>query len=190
MKSNTLLARESSQLLIIDFQEKLARVMEGGKSVEDKLIRLVEVSEILGVPSIVTEQYPKGLGPTTEPLAAALRRHNRFQPIEKTMFSCCGVPAFDAKLRESGDFRGQLVVTGIETHVCVLQTVIGCLATEYQVFVVADAVTSRSRQDYQAALDRMARLGATIVTFEMVIFEWLRRAGTSEFKLVQRFITG
>ncbi|MFC1849441.1 isochorismatase family protein [candidate division CSSED10-310 bacterium] len=182
-----LLSKASSLLLIVDFQERLARAMSQKDQVEDRIIRLVEIAHQLHVPCFVTEQYSKGLGSTTPDLARVLTNCECYQPIEKLHFSCFGSPEFNTVMKNYSS-RSNLIVTGIETHVCVLQTVHDALMNNYAVYTVADASTSRSVIDYKYGLKRMRDMGAHIVTFEMVVFEWLRQAGTPEFKTIHKFI--
>lgn len=183
-----LIKRELSLFVLIDFQEKLANVMEAKHDVESKISRFIEITQHLGVPLIVTEQYPKGIGQTTEDLITVLENYGLYQPLEKIRFSCFGESNFENALKEHKK-RRQLILTGIETHVCVLQTAFDALEQGYEVFIVSDAITSRSPIDYDRALYRMQMAGCSIVTFEMVVFEWLRQAGTPEFKTVHKYVT-
>lgn len=173
----TLIEREKSCLLLVDVQEKLARVEYQSEQLIKHCRWLLEAAGDLQVPVLATEQYPVGLGPTVAPL------RNLLDPdgiIEKTEFSCCAAAGFPEKIAALG--RSQIIVAGIEAHVCVLQTVHDLLDEGYTVFLVADAVSSRSLQDKELAIRRMGNAGAIIVSREMVLFEWLRKAGTPEFK--------
>lgn len=145
--------------------------------------KLLEGMKVLEVPILVTEQYPKGLGPTASALAGSM---GEAEKIEKLTFSCCGSDKFWELLFQLK--RKQVVVTGMETHVCVLQTVLDLLANDYQVHVPAPATCSRHEEDRQNALRRMERAGAVLTNTESVLFELLRRAGTDEFKAVQKII--
>ncbi len=126
---------------------------------------------------VATEQYPKGLGRTVEPIRALLDADGI---REKLSFGCCGIEGFVDELWGLG--RSQVVVVGIEAHVCVQQTVLGLLAAGFEVYVCADAVSSRRPLDRWAALDRLRQAGAVVTTTEAVTFEWLEVAGTAEFK--------
>jgi hypothetical protein len=139
-------------------------------------------ARILSVPVFGTEQYPKGLGRTADELASRLGATR-----EKVVFSCTPVLGW-GHAAEIADDRDQVVVAGMETHVCVMQTVLDLIAGGFRVYVPADAVASRSELDWRIALDRMASSGATITTVESVLFEWCERAGTPEFKDIQKLI--
>ncbi|MBN2384466.1 isochorismatase family protein [bacterium] len=186
MRTN-MLARESALVVLIDFQEKLVRVMSARETVEDRIGRLVKAAGILEVPIIVTEQYPAGLGRTTAGLIGAMAPYNYYEPVEKIAFSCFGEPSFLERLA-THQGRPQLVLVGIESHVCVLQTAFDARDKGFEVFIAADAVCSRSEKDYHIALERMKLNGITIVTFEMVAFEWLRRTDLPEFRAVHKLI--
>lgn len=176
-------AMQASQslLLVIDIQERLAPAIAHVDALVQENIRLLRVASELSVPFLYTEQYPKGLGSTVsalqEPLASA-------SFYEKIHFSAVREPGFREQLAAFD--RKHIVVTGTETHVCVLQTVLDLLALDYHVFVVTDAVSSRSLDNKDRALARMAQAGAHIVSSEMVIFEWLERAGTDQFRAISK----
>jgi nicotinamidase-related amidase len=144
---------------------------------------LLQAAPLLEVPVVVTEQYPKGLGPTIPAVASHL---GDAPVIEKTAFSCWGEEAFRAKVREIG--RDQIIVAGIEAHVCVLQTVLDLLAGGYEVHLVTDAVGSRARRNYEVAVRRADQAGALLASTEMVLFQLLRDATAPQFKAVQRLI--
>jgi nicotinamidase-related amidase len=175
-----LLARDKSQLLIVDVQKKLLSAMSDQRVVE-RCVRLVRAARTLEVPITFSEQYPLGLGPTVEPLREALGHAGSV--IEKVEFSCLkNAPLRERlhELREQG--RPQVVIGGTEAHVCVAQTTIDLEDQGYEAFVVADAVSSRDEASCRLALARMLKAGADIVDSEMVVFEWLAKAGTPEFK--------
>jgi nicotinamidase-related amidase len=176
------LASETSRLLIVDVQEKLLPLIPVAERLVHNCRRLLDGAKIVSVPAFATEQYPKGLGLTKAQLA------ERLGPIpDKDCFSC--VPVLDwGTASELTDDRDQIVVAGMETHVCVLQTVLDLIAGGFRVHVPADAVASRSEMDWQIALERMASSGATITTVESVLFEWCRQAGTPVFKEIQKLI--
>lgn len=170
-----------SGLLVIDVQQRLVPVIDGSQRLVSQIDRLVQAANLLDVPMAATVQYPKGLGPLVEPLAIGLP-----SPEEKLDFSaavCRG--ALDHWAAES---RDQIIVTGIETHVCVLQTVLDLLAEGQRPHVVADAVSSRNVQDGQVAIDQMRDAGAVIMTSEAVLFQWLSSAAHPAFKSISQLI--
>jgi nicotinamidase-related amidase len=171
-----LLSRERAALIVVDVQEAFRRY-EAFERVALAAGRLVEAARILELPVIASEQYPRGLGHTAPEVGLG-----ELQPIEKSVFSAVRAEGFDLHGRQ------QAVVCGIETHVCVSQTVHDLLASGVEVHVPADAVGSRHDIDYERGLERMARAGAVIGTVEAVLFELLERAGTPEFKAVQKLI--
>ncbi len=178
--------REAAQYLLVDVQTQLFSVMseEDRKTVEKNTSILVAGMKELGVPVVVTEQYTKGLGVTIESLKVGLG--DLYQPIEKLAFSCWGEPPIREKLQSLG--KKQVVISGIETHVCILQTVLDLIANGYEVHVVADAICSRFRSDREYALRMMEKMGAVITTTEIVLFQMLEVAGGPQFKAVSRLV--
>ena len=182
-----LLARDKSQLLIIDLQDKLLAAVSGKDRVLDRCVRLVQAAKALSVPITVSQQYPAGLGPTADALRDALG--NAGPILDKVEFSCLRNEALRERLhdiRRRG--RPQVVIGGIEAHVCVVQTAIDLEEQGFEAFVVADAVASRSKTSRKLALTRLLKAGADVVDSEMVVFEWLERAGTPEFKALQGLV--
>jgi nicotinamidase-related amidase len=175
-----LLDRKRSALVLIDFQERLFPSVCEHARVLARIDLLLCAANLLQVPLLLTEQYPKGLGNTIEEIRKALPEA---QPLTKIHFSCVAEPGFKERL--SSLHRDQIVLAGIETHICVAQTALDLAAQGERVFVVADATSSRRPLDAQIALQRLDRCGLTILTAESVVFEWLRRAGTDEFKALQ-----
>lgn len=175
-----LMRADASRLVVVDVQQRLVPAMHDATRVVDACAWLVGVAQRLGVPVAVTEQYPQGLGATVEPLRALV-------PAEaiaaKIAFSCAEGGCLDAL---PGADRAQVVLAGIEAHVCVLQSALGLAATGREVFVVGDAVDSREPQSRQFALERLRHAGVAVVTREMVAFEWLQRAGTDAFRAISR----
>ena len=171
-----LLERNRAALLVVDVQEGF-RSYESFAGVASACAKLVLTARILGLPTLVSEQYPKGLRHTAPEVG--LQDEPR---IEKTVFSAARADGFDLAGAE------QVIVCGIETHVCVSQTVHDLLADGVEVHVPADAVGSRHDLDYECGLERMVRAGAIISTVEAALFELLERAGTPEFKAVQKLI--
>jgi nicotinamidase-related amidase len=173
-----LLDRDRAALLVVDVQEGF-RPYAVFADVAESCRRLLAGARILGLPAIVSEQYPKGLGHTAPELGLAAGEETI---IEKTVFSAARADGFDLR------GRAQAIVCGIETHVCVSQTVHDLLDEGVEVHVPADAVGSRHTLDYERGLQRLQRAGAVISTVESALFELLGRAGTPEFKEVQKLI--
>lgn len=175
-----------SQLLIIDVQERLAGTMDTAQlqSLVHNTNILIEAATALDVPILRTEQYPRGLGPTLPAIATSLPTGQN--AMEKTCFSCCGTSGIETAL---GDIsRKQIILTGMEAHICVLQTAIDLHQRGFGVFVVADAVCSRRLTHYQLALERMQQAGVIISTTESVLFEWLGDASHPQFKTLSKLI--
>ncbi|MGC1712839.1 MAG: hydrolase [Methyloceanibacter sp.] len=182
-----LLARDKSQLLIVDVQEKLLQAISGKDRVVDRCIRLVRAARTLDVPITVSEQYPQGLGPTADSIRDALA--NAALVADKVEFSCLRNEFLRERLHElRRQGRPQVVIAGIEAHVCVLQTAVDLEAQGFEAFVVADATGSRSKDSRKLALARLNKAGADVVDSEMVLFEWLERADTSAFKELKMLI--
>ena len=178
-----LLAADRSALLVIDIQERLAPATQDHETVIARTAALIAAARSLSVPVLASQQYPKGLGPVVPGLASLLTDE---EIADKTHFSCMKEGEVAGRFRRLG--RGQAVVTGMEAHVCVLQTVDDLLANRFEVFVVADAISSRAPTNHALALSRMAAAGARIVSTEMVIFEWLERADRPEFRPLSQLI--
>ena len=174
------LTAEGAVLLLIDLQERLMPVIADHEVVVARAVRLAEGATLLDVPVRATEQNPAGLGPTVPPLSGYPQA-----VLAKTMFSAAGDSGF-AELLPAGS--GEIVVAGVEAHVCVLQTVLDLLAAGRRVVWAADATGSRDPADRAAAIDRARRHGAEIVTSEMVLFEWLRDAGHPRFREVHKLL--
>jgi len=182
-RSPDLLHPESSSLVIIDLQTKLTPVIPQLDAVLANCVKLLRGAELLQVPCLATEQYPKGLGPTIEQIAALIperREKLRFSAAEVLL----QVPALISPQRP------QIVLAGIETHVCVLQTALDLLAGGYEPFIVVDAVESQHPRDREIALQRLSAAGARLVTTEMVLFEWCEIAGSDLFRQLSRIVTG
>jgi len=182
LRSTELVSRHTSRLLLVDVQEKLLPAIPRAEQLVASCKRMIDGANLVGVPVFATEQYPKGLGPTAKPLAELIP----LRP-EKLRFSCAEVLDW-GPAAEQTDSRHQVVVIGMETHVCVLQTSLDLVALGYQVFVPADAVASRSEFDWKFALDRLTNSGVIICTSESVLFEWCEVSGTPEFKQLSQWI--
>jgi nicotinamidase-related amidase len=173
------LTRAKAGLVVMDVQERLLPAIFEHQRVVQNTVRLIQGAAILRVPIFATEQYRKGLGRTVSEVAAAIPG---FAPIEKLAFSACGAAGFIPALRKKR--VSEPILCGIEAHVCVSQTCLDLLDKGLRVFVAADAVSSRTQENYRFGLDRMRAAGAVIVSTEMVLFELLERAGTDEFKQI------
>ncbi len=171
------LTAENSVLVVIDLQEKLMATMPRRDDTLAAARRLIAVAGILEIPTVMTLQYVKGLGPVCEELREATAH---LSPIEKTAFSCCGADGFQDRLAELD--RSRVILCGVETHVCVLQTAMDLLAAGRSVYVCADAVCSRRDSDAAVALERLRDGGAVITTVESAVFEVLRDARSEHFK--------
>jgi len=183
MRHHTILNRAHTALLVIDIQDRVHAVMRYRETVETNAIKLIRGCQLLHVPIFLTEQYPKGLGHTIASIRNALQAA---VPLQKMTFSCCGSAELMNVLQEK-NIR-QVALLGIETHVCVLQTALDLLASQYQVHVVRDAISSRRELDHQTALQRLQQAGAIITTAEAVLFELLEHAEAAEFKEVSKLI--
>jgi len=178
-----ILNRERVALLVVDVQERLWPVMRERQRLVDRIVIMIKACDLLKIPIFVTEQYPKGLGVTVPPVKQVLGGK---EPLVKMTFSCCGL----TKVLKALEKRGieKVIVVGIESHVCILQTALDLLARGFQVHLPRDAVSSRHEEDERTALQRMAREGVVITTVEMALFELLRTAEAREFKQVSRLI--
>lgn len=165
--------------MVVDIQERLLPAIFEHERLVQNTVRLIKGVTILGLPICATEQYRKGLGPTSPEVAAAIAG---FAPIEKITFSACGAKGFITalKARKISD----VILCGMEAHVCIFQTCLDMLERGFRVFAVADAISSRTQGDYRIGLQRMRDAGAVIVSTEMILFELLERAGTAEFKKI------
>lgn len=172
-----------SVLIVVDMQERLAPAMHGLEPVLHNAGVLMQAAARLGVPVVVTEQYPKGLGHTVAPLAALTPPG---AVVEKAEFSAALNDAFNRRLAGLG--RPDAVICGIEAHVCVLQTALDLAGRGIPTTVVRDAATSRTMLSAETAFARAARHGVEIATTEMVVFEWLRRADSPAFRELSRLI--
>jgi nicotinamidase-related amidase len=175
--------KEHTAGLVIDIQERLFPFICENETLTRNSLILVQGLQALGIPVIVTEQYTKGLGPTIQPLQQVLKG---FQPLEKMAFSCCDDQPFMKHLETL--HKKFIIITGIESHVCVLQTTIDLLEKDYIPVVVEDCVSSRRMNDKAMAINRMRRMGAIITTYESVLFELLRYSGTEEFKAISKLV--
>ncbi len=171
-------------LVVIDMQEGFRPAIADFAETAARVARAVTGARLLGLPVIVTEQYPKGLGRTAAEIAAALPAG--YEPIEKTAFSACGAREFGARLDAAG--ARQVIVCGIEAHVCVNQTAHDLLARGLQVHLLLDGITARSAHNKQLGVEKMRQSGALPSSLELALFELLRDARHEQFKAVQSLI--
>ena len=172
-----LLKKEDSILLLIDVQEKLTPAVLDSEAFINRCQWLLKLAQKLNVPILASEQYPQGLGSTVESLRTYFTEK---ECVDKVHFSCMSDPGYVQRLKQC--HKKQLILIGIEAHVCVLQTALEMRQQGFDVFVVVDAVSSRGELNLKYGLKRMKQEGVHLVTAEMVFFEWVRKAGTEEFK--------
>ena len=183
MRKSRIISAKDAALLIVDVQESFRKQLKDLDLLTRNITILAEAAKILKVPVMVTEQYPQGLGKTIAEISACLGEHKYF---EKTAFSCCQATGFMDQIDSFG--RTQIIVCGIEAHVCVEQTVHELLAHDLQVHVVKDAIASRSERNKDIAWEKMISSGAVPCSVEMALFEMLVQSGTEQFKAVQRLV--
>jgi len=178
------LEADKAVLVVIDIQERLVTAMP--QKIYGKMLKtvemLVQAAKLLGVPVVTTEQYPKGIGHTVPELAGACSD----KVVEKVSFGCCGEPNFLGALKETG--RSQVVVTGMEAHVCVYQTVLGLLEDGYHVHLLSDAICSRNKNDYLRGVENANLAGAVVSTAEIVLFQMLKGSTHEQFKAISKLI--
>jgi len=174
-----MLATDNSVVLIIDVQGKLAHLMHDKQSLFNNIRKTIKGAQALSLPILLAEQNPAGLGPTIPEVAGLLPNSNA---ISKTSFSCCGEGRFMQVL--SALHPENVLVAGIETHVCVYQTVRDLLKAQFAVQIIADAVSSRTRADKRIGLQKCIQAGAEITSVETVLFELLRESGGAKFKKI------
>lgn len=175
------LSTQRSGLLVIDLQEKLVPAIPSGENVVRETVRLANAAAILGVPAAATVQYPKGLGGLVSPLDELFP-----EPAEKLDFSAA--VCRDSLDQWALDGRDQIVVVGIETHICILQSVLDLIAEGHQVFVVAEAIASQHGHDHEAAVEQMVSAGASLTTVQAVLFQWLGSASHPHFKAISKLV--
>lgn len=181
----TLLSVADTVLVVVDVQERLIPAMKKGPLIVWNTRRLIDGAKLFDVPVFVTEQYPKGLGPTMPELIATLPENT---PVfEKKAYSACLVPEFVEALR-SRENVGKVLLAGIESHVCVLQTALDLLSLGYETHLATDATGSRFANDYDIALRRLENSGVMLTTTESALFQWCRTAEAPQFKDVSRIV--
>jgi nicotinamidase-related amidase len=180
-----LLDRDSSALVVIDLQAKLVPAIFESERVIRNAQLLLRLAELLKLPVILTTQNAAGLGPTVPEIQALT---TGIKPIDKTSFGCFGDEAFKRELKARAPQANTLLVAGIESHICVTQTVLGALGDGYLAHIAEDAVSSRTPENWRAGLHRMERAGAVMSSTEMMIYELLGRSGTAEFRAMLPFL--
>src|SRR5262249_45120760 len=181
MSHPTQMSAADTALLVIDVQEKLTAKIPTADAMIRNIAFLIDGARLLDVPVACTEQYPRGLGPTVPELAKRLP-----QRPDKTGFSCCAIPAVAEGFRRAA--RPKVVLTGIETHVCVLNTALDLLAQDFRVYIAVDAVASRFAVDHDVALRRLERTGAILTTVETCAFEWIGGSSHPRFKQISALV--
>jgi len=181
-----LLNSDNSLLLIVDIQSRLLSVMpeEAAKGMVENSANLILAANLLDIPVLLTEQYPKGLGQTAEEISQQL--NTSATVFEKTGFSCCSAENFNNTLQKTQ--RQQIIIVGQEAHVCVLQTALELIQQGFQVHIIEDAICSRKAEHKFFALQRLQQQGATISNFESVLFEWLRDSTHQHFKEISNLL--
>ncbi len=173
----------TTSLVVIDVQGKLAQIMHDKDVLFKNISILIKGAKALDIPITWCQQVPNALGPTVPEIAELL---TGLEPIDKSAFSCCGCEAFNEAVNSLG--RGQVILCGIETHVCVYQTAMDLQRKGYQVAVIADAVSSRTFENKHIALARMGNMGITVLSTEMVLFELLRTAEHEKFREIAKLV--
>ena len=174
---------DKTALVIIDVQEKLSRVMHEKEKLFENLQKLVKGAKLLNIPIIITEQNPNGLGPTVSEIAPLL---TDIKPVTKFSFSCCGEELFLRQLEMLN--RKQVLLAGIETHVCVYQTAVDLIEAGYEVHTIVDCVSSRTLENKNLALDKMKSEGANLTSVEIALFELLKTAANPKFKELSKIV--
>jgi len=170
-------------LTVVDVQGKLAQLMHGKEALFKNIQILIQAAKILGIPILWCQQVPDALGPTIPEIAQLLEVN---EPINKAAFSCCGEEQFNTKLKKLE--RKQVLLCGIETHVCIYQTAVDLLRQDFHVEVIADAVSSRALENKQITLNRLSAEGVKISCSEMVLFELLKTAEHLQFRQIAKLI--
>jgi nicotinamidase-related amidase len=183
MKKPNLLNPANTVLVAIDFQERLFTVMHDKEKLLRQVVKLIQGAVVLDIPVILTEQYPRGLGPTLPEIAGLLPD---VKPIEKTCFSCCDAESFNASLAATN--RKQVLIYGIEAHICVYQTAVALSQAGYDVQVVADCVSSRDPENKMVSLFKMGAAGIPPTTMETALFELLKIGSGDKFKQISNIV--
>ena len=185
-RSPLLMNANDTAIVVVDVQEKLIGSIDGHEKVEWNIKRLLAAALALNVTACGSEQYPQGLGATIEPIATSLKSQSPFPIAEKTMFSCRECSALTDSLYDAGVHN--LLLCGIETHVCVAQSALDFLAMGFNVFACVDAMGSRSVSDHRIGIRRMENNGVTVTTTESALFEWCETSKHPEFKSISKLV--
>ncbi len=177
------LYKENTIALVIDMQEKLLPHVMNSEKVQENSIKLISGLKALNIPIVVTQQYSKGLGPTIDPINKAI---GNFSYIEKLTFSCYRESDFIKVLNKSG--KRNVIIMGVETHVCVLQTAMDLLYNNFNPVVITNVTSSRKQEDKDVAIWRMRDIGVMVSTYESILFELCKEAGTEEFKAISKIV--
>lgn len=178
-----ILSKENTALIVVDVQEKLLPYVTDKEKVVENLRMLIRFADIMGIPIILTEHYPKGLGRTVPEIKEVLKN---YEPIEKVIFSCFGSQTFKSRLKELG--VKTLMMAGIESHICIEQTALDAMDSGFEVHVIADAISSRTPGNWELGVEKMRQFGAVISSTEMAMYEIMERADTKEFKEVLKLV--
>ena len=177
------ITKEDTVLVAIDFQEKLMPAMSNGEETEERAAKLIGGMKVFDIPAIVTQQYTKGIGPTTAKIVEAL---GDFEHVEKTSFSAMRTQEFKDRLAATG--RKNVVICGVEAHICVLQTALQLMDEGYNVYLVVDCIDSRNENDKMWGISRMGDAGAVITTYESVLYEILQDSREEGFKAISAIV--
>jgi nicotinamidase-related amidase len=178
-----ILSKEDTVLIVVDVQEKLLPYVVDKEKVTENLRMLIKFAYIMNIPILLTEHYPKGLGRTVPQIKEVLKE---YKPIEKVIFSCFGSGKFKSRLKELDVKR--LMLSGIESHICIEQTALDALDAGYEVHVIADAISSRTPRNLEIGIEKTRQFGAVISSTEMAMYEIMERADTKEFKEVLKLV--
>ena len=182
LRNRHLMSKDDTAMLVVDAQDKLLNIIPAGERIVWNITRIANAANVLGIPVLATEQYPEKLGPTS----AAISEHVRSKITAKLSFSCSGCPDFVAQINAID--VDKVLVVGIETHVCVMQTCFDLLTAGYEVYVAVDAIGARFDVDHDTALRRMETNGIVLSTAETAIFEWCEVASGPEFKQISQIV--
>lgn len=177
------LERNQTVLVVIDVQSKLLPVIYDYPALVENIKKVIQGAQILGIPVVLTEQYPEGLGLTVDEIRETLSEYN---PIEKMSFSCCGEENFIEKIKQLN--RNKILVCGIEAHVCIYQTCMDLLSEGYEVHLLVDAISSRKKENRDLTVEKLHGAGVQITSVEMALFEILKEASVNEFRKISKII--
>lgn len=172
----------NTTIICIDIQEKLVNMLVNKEEIVSNTFKIMKAADILNIDTFITEQYPKGLGTTTE----SIKNIKKFKTIEKTSFSALKTPEFFNEFNKLNNKN--ILIFGIETHICVLQSVLDLLYNNYNVFVIADCCSSRNKLNHSTSLELMKQKGASIITLEIALFNLLKSSKHPHFKEIQQLI--